>query len=357
MNALEHQLEYPFADRLPDGADPVEVGPGVYWLRMPLPFALDHINLWLLEDEIDRVLGWTVVDCGAATAETTQRWERLFDSVLDGLPILRVLVTHCHPDHIGLAHWLCSGGDKRRWRAPLWISFGEYTLGRLLSSGAVVNVGGETVSNHFRVNGLLDDVALEGVKNRENYYRRLVPDVPGQYRRIMEGDELMIGERKWRVVTGFGHSPEHCALYCKEDGLLISGDMVLPRISTNISVFDLEPDGNPLELYLSSLAAYAAMSEDTLVLPSHGRPFTGLRTRIQQLRDHHAERLAEVMALCSQQPSSAADIVPVMFKRKLDMHQMTFAMGEALAHLHLLWNRGSLTRIVDAAGILKFKSR
>jgi glyoxylase-like metal-dependent hydrolase (beta-lactamase superfamily II) len=171
---------------------------------------------------------------------------------------------------------------------------------------------------------------------------------------MREGDELLIGGRSWRIVTGFGHSPEHCALHCAQAGLLISGDMVLPRISTNVSVFDIEPEGNPLALYLQALARYEPMAEDTLVLPSHGKPFRGLRTRIGQLRDHHAARLAEVRAACVEHACSAADIVPLMFRRKLDIHQMTFAMGEALAHLHVLWHAGELRRVQGDDGVIRF---
>jgi glyoxylase-like metal-dependent hydrolase (beta-lactamase superfamily II) len=355
MNVLEHQLDYPFAEQLPQGAEALRIAPGVYWLRMPLPFALDHINLWLLRDRIDGVQGWTVVDCGAATTDTTELWERVFNDVLDGMPVLRVIVTHCHPDHLGLASWLCVGGDKQRWTAPLWISHGEFSLGRLLNAGSVVNLAGEAVARHFQLNGLTDQAELEGVSNRGNYYRRLVPMVPERHRRLMDNDSVNIGSRKWQVIVGYGHSPEHCALYCEEDALLISGDMVLPRISTNVSVFDSEPDGNPLTLYLDSLERYATMREGTLVLPSHGRPFVGVRTRVRQLQEHHAQRLAEVMDACSRSACSAAEIVPIMFKRMLDMHQMTFAFGEALAHLHALWYRGDLERSLEEDGVLRFR--
>ncbi|WP_205192379.1 MBL fold metallo-hydrolase, partial [Burkholderia sp. LMG 13014] len=171
------------------------------------------------------------------------------------------------------------------------------------------------------------------------------------------GDAVTIGARTWRVVTGFGHSPEHCALHSEADGVLISGDMVLPRISTNVSVFDLEPEANPLALYLQSLGRYETMAPETLVLPSHGKPFRGVRTRITQLREHHDARLAEVRVACAEQPMSAADIVPIMFRRReLDIHQMTFALGEALAHLNLLWLAGELVREQGDDGVLRFRT-
>src|SRR5690606_15514273 len=163
-----------------------------------------------------------------------------------------------------------------------------------------------------------------------------------------------IGGRPWRVIVGYGHAPEHASLHCESLGVLIAGDMVLPRISTNVSVFDTEPEGNPLPLYLESLRGYDTLSEDTLVLPSHGKPFRGLHERIAQQHAHHAERLDEVLAACAE-PASAMDIVPTLFRRKLDMHQLTFAMGEAIAHLHALYFEGKLRRIVDAHGIYRFQ--
>jgi glyoxylase-like metal-dependent hydrolase (beta-lactamase superfamily II) len=178
--------------------------------------------------------------------------------------------------------------------------------------------------------------------------------VPASYRRVQDGQVLDIGGRGWQVITGFGHAPEHVSLFCESLEILISGDMVLPRISTNVSVFAVEPEANPVQLYLDSLGKYAGLPDDTLVLPSHGKPFRGLHTRIGQLRDHHRERLEEVVAACAT-PQSAADIVPVMFRRPLDAHQLTFAMGEALAHLHKLWFDGILTRTTDSEGRIHFQ--
>ncbi len=350
MNALEHQLDYVFADVLPEAGHVKEVAPGVMWLRMPLPFALDHINLWLLRDEIDGVKGWTVVDCGISNESIRANWERVFDSALDGLPVLRVIVTHCHPDHLGLADWICNGGDKKRWNVRLWISLGEYVM----AAGDGSNAGGERAAQHFATHGLTDEESLDALRKRTSYYPTLVPSMPQEYRRIRNGDRIKIGEREWEVVSGYGHSPEHSALYCEKDKLLISGDMVLPRISTNVSVFGIEPEGNPLALYLESLGRYETMPVDTLALPSHGKPFRGVQTRIGQLRDHHRARLAEVREACANKPCSAADIVPIMFRRKLDIHQMTFALGEALAHLNLLWLDGTLARQTGDDGVIRF---
>ncbi|MGS0976752.1 MBL fold metallo-hydrolase [Burkholderia glumae] len=357
MNALEQQLDYPFADTLPEPGEYLEVAPGIRWLRMPLPFSLDHINLWLLRDELDGQPGWTVVDCGIASDQIRRHWEHIFDTHLDGLPVLRVIVTHCHPDHFGLANWICEGGARGRWQVRLWMTLGEYLFGNVMASGNGSNAGGHAAAEHFARHGLTDEAKLGELRRRTRYNAELVPAVAPRYRRLRDGDTLTIGSRRWQVVTGFGHSPEHAALHCADERLLISGDMVLPRISTNVSVFDLEPEGNPLALYLDSLARYEPMAADTLVLPSHGRPFRGLRTRVAQLREHHAARLDEVRALCAEQPASAADVVPVMFRRReLDVHQLSFALGEAIAHLHLLWLAGELVRETGADGVFRFRS-
>ncbi len=351
MNPLEAQLDYPLGDALPEAGTLMDVAPGIKWLRMALPFALSHINLWLLEDEFDtgagRVRGWTAIDCGIGNEATRTAWESIFATQLDGLPIVRVIVTHCHPDHVGLADWLCT-----RWNAPLWMTTGEYAFARMMSAG-LPGADGTAMFPFFQHHGLSDPQMLEELKGRKSYYPTYVPAMPQRYTRMYEDQTFRIGAHAWRVITGFGHSPEHAALYCAELGVLISGDMVLPRISTNTSVFAIEPESNPVQQFLDSLKKYTALPEDTLVLPSHGKPFRGMHVRIRQLNEHHAARLEEVLAACST-PQSAADIVPIMFTRKLDAHQLSFALGEALAHLHKLWFDGLLQRVEGADGVVRF---
>jgi glyoxylase-like metal-dependent hydrolase (beta-lactamase superfamily II) len=284
-----------------------------------------------------------------ANDATRAGWEALFATGMDGLPLRRVLATHCHPDHIGLADWLC-----RRWDAPLWMSTGEYAVGRMLTA-ALPGVDGPSAVPHFQRHGLVDPALLEQMQARKNYFPSLVPAMPLSYTRMQDGQQVMVKGRSWRVITGFGHSPEHVALYCDALQVLISGDMILPRISTNVSVFAVEPEGNPLRQYLDSLDKYADLPDDTLVLPAHGKPFRGLHVRIAQLRQHHVERLGEVMGACSEW-QSAASIVPLMFKRALDVHQLSFALGEALAHLHYLHGQGLLRRQVGGDGVVRFRA-
>jgi glyoxylase-like metal-dependent hydrolase (beta-lactamase superfamily II) len=351
MNLLERELNYPLGDLLPEPGTTHEVLPGVRWIRMALPFALDHINLWLLRDTIDGIEGWTVVDCCISRPESKAQWEQIFATQLEGLPILRIVVTHMHPDHIGLASWLCE-----RWNAPLWISSTDYHVAKLLSGPNASDslAGGEEAAAFFVAHGLTDPGSIASIRGRTNYYRELVPGVPNRFVRMLDGDTVRIGGRDWQCIVGYGHAPEHIALYCDELRALIGGDMMLPRISTNVSVHAGEPEANPLRLFLDSIERFLALPEDTLGLPSHGKPFTGVHRRVGQLQEHHRDRLAEMLVACTERPHTAAEALPIMFKRALDVHQMTFAMGETVAHLHLLWFAGQLRRTVDAQGVFRF---
>lgn len=348
MNELERQLQYPLGETLPEAGRTLEVAPGVRWLRMQLPFALDHINLWLLRDELDGRAGWTIVDCGITNDATRAAWEQVFADELQGLPVLRVVVTHMHPDHMGLAHWL-----TERWNVRLWVSATDYNAARLAST-STTGFGGEAAAKFMASHGLTDPEAVAKIRARSNYYATMVPQVPAAFRRLLDGMVLTIGGHGWQCIAGYGHAPEHMSLYCAALGVLISGDMLLPRISTNVSVIDLEPEADPLPLYLASIRRYASLPADTLVLPSHGRPFRGMHTRIDQLVKHHDERFADVLKACAAAPQSAADLLGVLFTRKLDLHQTTFAMGESIAHLHALWLAGKLVRSMDDEGVYRF---
>ncbi|MES2192654.1 MAG: MBL fold metallo-hydrolase [Pseudomonadota bacterium] len=360
MNLLEQQLDYPFADSLPAGGSTLDVAPGIKWVRMALPFVLDHINLWLLRDEMEDpqnpgtlLQGWTIVDCCVSRDESKAQWNSIFAAELDGLPVLRVIVTHMHPDHIGLAAWLCERWTTDTHTCRLWVSATDYNVAKL-SSQTTTSFGGEGAARFFASHGLNDGNSFEEIKARKGYYADLVPAVPPNFCRLMEGLKIRIGGRSWQCISGYGHAPEHMALYCEEIKVLISGDMVLPRISTNVSVYEQEPEADSLRLFLASIAKFLSLDESTLTLPSHGKPFRGLHTRIGQLQDHHRDRLAEVMAACAEKPCNGADILPIMFKRKLDLHQTTFAMGEAVAHLHLLWHEGRLRRELGPDGVYRF---
>ncbi len=356
MNPQESALRYPFdsatAETLAPPGGTFQIAPGVKWIRMALPFALNHINLWLLRDKLDGREGWTVVDCCIDRPESREQWTQIFTNELEGLPILRVIVTHMHPDHIGLAHWLCSSWSTPDHTCHLWISATDYNAARMACQVAAGH-GGENAAEFVASHGLHNPEYLMQIRERTGYYAQMVPRVPSSYVRLMDGMTIKIGGQLWHCISGYGHAPEHIALHCPALNVLISGDMILPRISTNVSVYDLEPEANSLKLFLESIAKMAALPDDTLILPSHGKPFIGLHTRIAQLQQHHAERLAEVIEACTEKPQTAHDIVAIMFKRTLDLHQLTFAQGEALAHLHLLMFEGKLRRKFED-GVYRF---
>lgn len=339
-SAREPQLDFPFAE--PHAGTLREVARGVYWVRMPLPLALDHINLWLLRDGA----GWTIVDCGFATEEARSLWERVFTRHLEGRPVTRLIATHFHPDHIGLAAWLCEKFDL----APT-MTKSEYLLAHA-AFNAVAGAARADVLALSRCHGL-DEAALAGMGLPESGYRRGVPALPHAFQRIKDGDAVAVDGRLWRVMVGYGHSPEHAALYCKALGAMIAGDMVLPRISTHVGVWPMEPEGDPLAEFLDSLARYATLPADTLVLPSHGKVFRGLRTRVAELRAHHEKRLAALLAACHR-PRSAAELLPTLFHRKLDGPHLLFAMGEAIAHLNHLMHRRLLKRVAGEDGVYRF---
>lgn len=355
----QQEPDYPWGDTWPAPGRTLEVAPGVRWLRMALPFALNHVNLWLLRDEVEGPhgvqQGWTVVDCGIADEATRAAWEQVFATELDGLPVLRVVVTHMHPDHVGLAHWLTQRWSRAATDAApgfdcrLWMSATDFAVAHLGSRADAV-MGGEAAAAFAASHGLVDAHAVAQIRARAGYYASMVPQVPATYRRLMDGERLPIGSAQaggrhaWHARVGHGHAPEHIALHSPTQGVLLAGDMLLPRISTNVSVDHREPDADPLALFLASLERLRDLPADTLVLPSHGKPFRGLHARIDQLHRHHADRLADVMTACTQAPCTAAELLPVLFKRPLDLHQTTFALGEAVAHLNALWHQGRLQR-------------
>lgn len=333
-------------DAPPDPGTTIEVAPGIHWLRMPLPFALDHINLWLLEDGD----GWTIVDCGIARDETKELWGRHFDAKALKGPrgVKRVIVTHFHPDHVGLAGWLCE-----ELGAELWMTQTEWLMAQALSVDERNHIHGHRVG-FYRAHGLDEDWLSQFADRGEPYRTRVAP-VPSVFRRIQAGERIAIGGREWEVIIGRGHAPEHACLFSREAGVLISGDIVLPKITPNVSVWPSQPEADPLGEYLGCLEQFFDLPADTLVLPSHRLPFHGLHSRIQALKDHHDERLADVVRALDQ-PRPAAEILPVLFRRKLDLHQLGFAIGEAIAHLAYLHQRGRIGRERRPDGVLVYST-
>jgi glyoxylase-like metal-dependent hydrolase (beta-lactamase superfamily II) len=335
------RLTYPF-ETPPAAGTTLEMVPGVHWLRMPLPFPPDHINLWLLADGA----GWTIVDTGLSRAESKTHWESIFAKVLGGKPVTRVIVTHFHPDHLGLASWLCE-----RWQAELWMTAAEWYMARSVhANGSAADVA--TRIAFYRGNGV-SETGIGPFAEPNNMYRRGVPEIPPAFRRIFGGVPIDIGGHAWLPVIGRGHAPEHACLWCPELGTLIGGDILLPRISPNVSVWPNEPFANPLRDYLDSLGSFSHIPADTLVVPAHGLPYRGIHARIADLRAHHAKHLDTLVEALAE-PKAATDCFSLLFRREIGPHNMGLAVGEALAHLHYLEWEGRARRQRDAQGVWRF---
>ncbi|MEX3815576.1 MBL fold metallo-hydrolase [Paraburkholderia sp. BR13439] len=326
-------LHYPCGEA-PAAGTVSEIAPGVLWLRMPMPLALNHINLWALRDGN----GWAVVDTGLQTSDTAAAWHKLFadGGALAQVRLTRVFATHMHPDHIGMAGWL-----TRKFDCRLWMTRMEYLMCRVLAADTGRAAPDDGV-RFYRQAGW-DDDAVELYRMRFGGFGKFVHAFPDSFRRLSDGETLNIGEHSWRVVTGNGHSPEHACFYCAESKLLISGDQVLPRISSNVSVFPTEPNANPMEDWLASLDKLQQMiPDDVLVLAAHNEPFRGLHERLDSLRrSHHAtlDRLRQALV----QPKRAVDVFPQLFSRPISSGEpglLGMATGESIAHLNYLLRRG-----------------
>jgi len=319
---------------------PVAVAPGIKWLRMPLPFRLDHINLYLLDD----AAGWTAVDAGIGLERTRDLWQGVFAADLDGRSIARVLVTHFHPDHMGNAHWL-----TEQWRIDLWCTQAEWLMAQFAWRAREER---PLRLDYYRTNGV-GEREIEALGLRSHHYGQVVPSVAPRFRAVRDGDVLAIGGRPWEVLGVHGHSPEQAVIYSRQAQVLISGDQILPRITTNVGVWPDQPLGDPLRLYLESLERFTPMGPDTLVLPAHGLPFQGLHPRVERLRAHHDERLQRALD-ATREPATAAEVLPRLFSRDLDPQQFGFALAETLAHLHYLEGQGRAARLVGEDGVQRF---
>jgi glyoxylase-like metal-dependent hydrolase (beta-lactamase superfamily II) len=337
-------LDYPFESR-PEIGQTIEVVPGIHWVRMRLPMQLNHINLWLLEDGD----GWTVVDSGIRNQETTLAWEKLFAGTMKGRPVRRVIVTHMHPDHIGLAGWLV-----RKFSTELWITRTEYLMCRNLVADTGQEAPAEAL-RFYRSAGFTEEL-LENYRTRFGGFGHGVYRLPSSFHRIAEGEEIVIGTHRWHVVCGNGHSPEHACLWCPELNVFVSGDQLLPKISSNVSVHPTEPDANPLQDWLDSCSKLKGIVPmDALVLPAHNEPFRKGPLRLQELIDDHEEGMEKLHALCAE-PKRAVDVFPALFRSRITQGVYGMATGESIAHLNCLRVRGRIRRFADKDGIYWYEA-
>jgi glyoxylase-like metal-dependent hydrolase (beta-lactamase superfamily II) len=324
-------LQFPVAEAPPFG-QLTELAPGIQWLRLPLPYRLNHVNIYLIEDDD----GWAVLDTGLGTDDCRAAWEGVLAGPFSGRRLSRMIVTHFHPDHVGLAGWL-----HERFGLQLSMPRPEY-LYSLALQYAPGDLGAEMHRPFYRRHGLSEQVT-DLVLSRGHEYLRRTTGVPTTYHRIQHGDMLRIGGREFQVLTGGGHALEQAMLVCRSERLFFAADQVIARISPNVSVYAMEPDLDALGIYLNSLTTLrGAVAEDVLVLPGHGLPFAGLHTRIAELVTHHDERCRLIAESCRDQPLTVAELVPRLIPRELDAHQTGFAFGEVLAHVNHMLTQGRL---------------
>ena len=331
-------LTYPLGPP-PAPGEAIQAAPGVLWLRLPLPMQLNHINVYAIEDGE----GWAVVDTGIRTPDSIAGWEAALTGPLAGKPITRVICTHMHPDHIGLAGWLCE-----RFDAPLLMTQLEYVTGRMLF--ADTGTAPEAGAIFWRAGGW-NEPQIERYRQSYGMFAKGMTAMPAGYQRIREGQVLSIGGEDWTILIGNGHSPEHACLWRKSDDVFISGDQILPRISSNISVWPTEPQADPLDDWMTSLDRLGELlPADLLVLPGHGEPFTGVLPRIEALKRGHAVALKRLERTL-REPKRAVDVFASLFARPVGDGILGMATGEAIAHLNYLAGQGRVRRERDADGV------
>lgn len=331
----------PAHDFIPEAGKPREVAPGLHWLRGPLPFELDHINLWLLEGES----GWSIVDSGFNFEVMTQAWDEVFAQTFAGKKVESIFITHFHPDHYGLGGWLAE-----KTGVQLQMTVPEFGMAQSLTDPAQQGLM-EALYRPYYMEAGIDGELLESMLARRSSYQKIVYKPPQVITPAQPGDLVALGGKEWKVIGGYGHSPEHACLYNAKDNILIAGDMVLPDISPNISFFpDRFLSRDPVAAYLKTLENIRGeVPDDALVLPSHGVPFRGLHKRLDELKDHHERRLAKLRDVLSPAPKTAYQAMQGLFAhRSLSRPaDLFFALGETLAHLVHDLNLGKIRKEVE----------
>ena len=345
MSTESTLLEYPYSSPPPTGTTQ-EVAPGVRWLQMPLPMSLKYINLYLIEDHD----GWTIIDTGLRGEETRDLWLKIIENELKGKPVTRVICTHMHPDHTGQAGFL-----TEHCRVSLHMSFKEYFMAKTM--GPMTGEGNHWETETYFERAGIEKSFLEELKNMPSSFAPTAEDTPFpiSFTRLEEGQVLSIGGISWEIICGNGHSPEHVCLYSEKLRILISGDQILPIVTSNVSVHPTEPEANPLLGWLESHVKFKGLiPNDTLVLPAHNLPFYNVQARLDELIEHHEDRMLQLEESCVE-PTVATDLLPILFARKLEGYTKIMALGECIAHLHCLISRNRIERTLDGH-LYKYRS-
>lgn len=342
---MSFELDYPVRD-VPEPGAAVPLAPGLLWARLPVPGALRHINVWLLDDGD----GWLLVDTGMDTAESRAAWEGPLQASLGGRPLRRILCTHHHPDHAGLAHFLAA-----KHGAAVLMSTGECDVLERIELAWRDEREAEARCAAVQAEG----VAVEGemrVLVRLERYRSVMSGIPTHLAHVADGDVVAAGGREWTARVLGGHTDAQLVLHCERDGLLISADQVLPRITSNVGIYPERADLDPVASYLRSFDVLDTLPEDTLVLPAHGNPFRGLRRRVAQLRGHHHATLRALPGMLHA-PHTGSELAQRLFRRPLDVLNTYLAVGETVAHLRHLVGLGSVEIVADGAGSRRYVAR
>jgi glyoxylase-like metal-dependent hydrolase (beta-lactamase superfamily II) len=341
MLRTDGQLHY-LRETPPQDAETVEIAPGILWLRLPLPFRLNHVNVWLLREQD----GWTIVDTGAGTQQARDLWEAVLGGVLSGARINRIICTHGHTDHIGLAGWLVQRAD-----APFAATLVEWLSAQVRLSESQQPMRPEVV--RFMAGHGCDAPTIEAYRNDRRRTHALLGEIPGAIERLRDGATIAFGGREWRILVCGGHTLEHASFWCESDNILIAGDQVLSKISPMIGVYPGEPLADPLAEYLGSLHRFRELPADALVLPSHGLPFVGLHTRLDQLQHHHELRLDHLARLMDG-PRTTMELTHGLFPKAVAQGQGRHALAETIAHAHYLIGRGRAVRATMDDGRILF---
>jgi len=326
-------IRYPF-ETPPSEGEAIEIADGILWMRLPLPMRLNHVNVYALDDGD----GWCIIDTGFYSKRSIKVWETLLAGPLKAKPVTRVLVTHHHPDHIGMAGWF-----QKNHGAALWTTRTAWLFSRMLVLDVQDGLVDETIA-FYRSAGMSEDV-LEGRLNERPFnFSDVVHPLPLGFKRIKEGDVLEIGKRRWDVRIGNGHAPEHATLWSIDDEIVIAGDQIIPGISSNLGVYATEPEADPVQDWLTSCEKFRAIArDDHFVLPGHKLPFTGLPDRLRQLIDNHHSALKRLLAHLDQSQSAGGCFQP-LFKRSIGAGEYGLALVESVGHLNHLHQTGMVTR-------------
>ena len=332
------KIRIPWEDP-PANGEMIDIADGVRWLRLPLPMRLDHVNIYVLDDGD----GWTLIDTGMKWGKVENIWQSVLDGPLKGKPVTRVMSTHHHPDHIGFNGWFMERG------AELYSTRTAYLMGRMLTLD-VQDTYNEGQIDFYRRAGMRYDLLDARKEDRPFNFGDIVAPIPLGFNRLQEGQELTMAGRRWVVRIGHGHAPSHATFWTLDDNLVLSGDQIIPAISSNIGVYPTEPDANPLADWMASCERFLPIAtEDQLILPGHKSPFTGAPLRLKQLLENHHGALDRLRAALKT-PKTAGDVLEPVFKRKIGDGEYGLALVEALAHCNYLWHAGEATRTLSKDG-------